>query len=68
MDTARLLKEVEDEILRLEKVRDLLRGDGKPSKRGRKAGTRKLSAKARRAISAAQKARWAKVRASKKAA
>jgi hypothetical protein len=66
MDTERLLEEVEQEIERLQQVANLLRGDTKLSARGKgRKGQRNLSKAARRAISDAQKARWAKVRAKK---
>ena len=41
------------------------RGPGRPKGSGRTTGRRKLSAKARKAISDAQKARWAKQKAAK---
>jgi hypothetical protein len=62
MDTAKLLEEVKKEIKRLQKIAKLL-GEGSGS-----TGKRKVSAKARAAIGAAQKKRWAKVRAEKKKA
>jgi hypothetical protein len=65
MDTKLLLKEVRKEIARLEKIARLLgasKGTGKPT--GKK--KRVVSAEARAAIGAAQKKRWAKVRAEKK--
>jgi hypothetical protein len=52
MDTKLLLKEVKKEIARLEKVAKLLGAKG--------TGKRKMSAKARKAIGDAQRARWAK--------
>jgi hypothetical protein len=68
MDTARLLNEVEAEIERLQQVADLLRGDTKLSTRRGKGGKgkRHLSKAARKAISDAQKQRWAKARSAKK--
>jgi hypothetical protein len=59
MDTKRMLGEVEAEIAKLQRVADALRGsEPKPSSnRGRGHG---MSAAARRKISLAQKARWAK--------
>jgi hypothetical protein len=67
MNIERLLEEVEQEIERLQQVADLLRGDTKLSTRRGKGvkGKRHLSRAARRAISDAQKARWAKARAKK---
>jgi hypothetical protein len=66
MDTQRLLLEVEQEIERLQQVAKLLRGGDQPSKRKGKGGKRHLSKAARKAISDAQKARWAKARAAAK--
>jgi len=64
MDTPKLLKEVRKEIKRLQKIAKLL-GDGS-GKSTAKQGTRKpMSAAGREKISAAQKARWAKVRKAK---
>jgi hypothetical protein len=68
MDTGRILKEVEAEIAKLESVARVLRGiDGlaSPVKRGR--GSFTMSAAARRKISLAQKARWAKQKGKAKA-
>ncbi len=59
MDKQALLKEVEDEIARLRKVADLLRGTSKASGGH---GRRKLSKEAREKIAAAQRARWAKAK------
>jgi hypothetical protein len=60
MDTNKLLEEVKSEIVRLQKVVDLLEGSTIVSKRKGK-GTRKpMSAEARAKIAAAQKKRWAK--------
>jgi hypothetical protein len=54
-----MLGEVEQEIEKLQRVADALRGS--TSKRSRAPGKRKtMSAAARRKISLAQKARWAK--------
>jgi hypothetical protein len=66
LDTKRMLEEVETEITKLQRVADVLRGSesrrSKPrSNRGRGHG---MSAAARRKISLAQKARWAKQKAS----
>jgi hypothetical protein len=63
MDTTALLKEVRKEITRLEKIATLL---GAKSSSGKGKKKRKLSKAAREKISAAQTARWAKVRAGKK--
>ena len=59
MDIKQMLGEVEEEIAKLQRVADALRGsEPKPSsKRGR---GHSMSAAARRKISLAQKARWAK--------
>src|SRR5580692_6348945 len=59
LDTQRMLHEVEAEIMKLERVADALRGS--TSERGAPRGKRKgMSAAARKKISLAQKARWAK--------
>jgi hypothetical protein len=64
MDTPKLLEEVKKEIARLQKVADLLEG-GSTSTSGRR--TRKPMSKARREkIAAAQRKRWAKVKAEAK--
>jgi hypothetical protein len=67
MDVRELVKE---EIAKLQEVLRLLGGGGatnRSGRRGRKAkAARKMSASARRRISAAQKARWARVKAGKK--
>ena len=68
MDTSQMLKEVEAEIAKLESVAKVLRGlrgSASPVKRGR--GRSKMSAAARRKISLAQKARWAKQKGKAKA-
>jgi hypothetical protein len=63
MNTERLLEEVKAEIVRLQQVVALLEGSAAlPKRRGRGKGKRTLSAAARRKISIAQKARWAKVK------
>jgi hypothetical protein len=59
MDTARFLVEIETEIARLQHIADALRG--LKSKGGAPRGKRRaMSAAARKKISLAQKARWAK--------
>ena len=65
MNTDLLLEEVKKEIKRLQQVVDLLEGSSSPRSRGK--AKRHLSRKARAAIAAAQKKRWAEVRAKKKA-
>ena len=63
---AKYRAEIRAEIERLQKIEAAM--DGKPSSgRGKGAG-RKLSKKAREAIGAAQRRRWAKVHAAKKKA
>ena len=65
-----IVKEVRAEIGRLQQVLALLGGHGVSVKRKTKAVTagprRTMSAAARKKIAAAQRARWAKVRAGKK--
>jgi hypothetical protein len=76
MDTNRIISEIDGEIARLNKAKELLqgavgkRGPGrprggatKPVVTSRKSGRRKMSADARARISVAQKARWSKVKA-----
>jgi hypothetical protein len=71
MGTTEMLAAVDEEISRLNQVRDLLRGGegGVPSPfvaKPRKKRT--LSAEVRARVAAAQKKRWAKQKAAKKAA
>ena len=66
MDTKRMLKEVEAEIAKLQGIADVLRGS--EGKRGKRRGTARrkrkpMSKAARKKISDAQKARWAKKKA-----
>jgi hypothetical protein len=74
-----ILKAIDEEIARLRQARDILGNVGKGTSRKtpRKSSAttnsqptprRKLSAKARHAIAEAQRKRWAKVKAQKKAA
>jgi len=64
LDTTRMLAEVEQEIAKLQRVADALRGS--ESTQGRSTNSngagRTVSASARRRMSLAQKARWAKAR------
>ena len=60
MDTGRFLVEVEQEIARLQHIADALRGISGKSATRRGSSKRPMSAAARRKISLAQKARWAK--------
>lgn len=66
-----IIAEIQQDIARMQKVIELLgggktvsidKGVGKPAKKAR----RKMSAAGRKRIAAAQKARWAKIRAAKK--
>ena len=59
MDTQRILHDVEAEIAKLQRVADVLRGitSNGSEPRGKRKG---MSAAARKKISLAQKARWAK--------
>jgi hypothetical protein len=65
-----IVKEVRAEIGRLQQVLALLGGHGVSVKRTAKVVTagprRRMSAAGRRKIAAAQRARWAKIRAAKK--
>jgi hypothetical protein len=65
MSLESITQQVKQEISRLNEVLHLLEGTGtEPAKpRG---GPRKMSAAGRKRIAAAQRARWAKVRAAKK--
>jgi hypothetical protein len=75
MAISSVVQEIEQEIARLEEAKRLLEG-GSLSASGRRATKSKgapatkrtLSAAGRKAIAAAQKARWAKVRRAQKAA
>jgi hypothetical protein len=60
MNTEQIVAEIEAEIARLQKVVALLRGVS--SSRAGRTGKRTLSVAARKRISDAQKARWAKSR------
>jgi hypothetical protein len=65
MDIAGIVAEIDLEIARLEKAKDLIAGQTAPSKRGRPPATktkRTMSAEGRARIAAAQKARWAKAK------
>ena len=70
MSIESIVKEVRAEIGRLQQVLALLGGHGVSVKRTAKTATagprRKMSAAGRKRIAAAQRARWAKVRAAKK--
>lgn len=57
LDTKRMLREVEAEIKKLESIADVLRGSKSKQTRGKR---KTMSAAARKKISLAQKARWAK--------
>jgi len=61
MDTARMLAEVEAEIEKLKGIAAVLRGSS-PTRRRRQGKRRSMSAAARKKISDAQKARWAKAK------
>ena len=63
MDTPAILSEVRKEIARLEKVAGLLEDSG--GTRTRRGKRKPMSPEGRAKISAAQKARWAKVRKAK---
>jgi len=63
MNTEQIVQEVEAEISRLQNVVALLRGSSSSSStKASRRGKRTLSAAARKKISDAQKARWAKQR------
>lgn len=66
MDKAKLLEEIKKEIARLQKVVELLEGDGGTSTSGRRK-RKPMSPEGRAKIAAAQKARWAKVKKAEKA-
>jgi hypothetical protein len=69
-----ILQQIDSEIQRLQQARRILGGQGTPGVRAAGAssngvhrrGPRKMSQEARDRIAAAQRARWAKVRAGKK--
>jgi hypothetical protein len=70
MDTTAIIKYIDAEIARLEQARALLVGSTAGPTKGApanalKPGRRKMSAAGRARIVAAQKARWAKVKAGK---
>ena len=71
MNREQLIRELDAEIQRFRQARELLSGGGEgvPSLfrlNGRRRAVRHMSAEARARISAAQKARWAKVKAGHK--
>jgi hypothetical protein len=69
MNTTELLSAIDSEIARLQEARALLAGQDGHAPRGRKpAKKHNMSADARARIGAAQKARWAKLKAAKKTA
>jgi hypothetical protein len=66
MNHGRIIAEIDAQIARLQQARDALAGTsatGTPGKVSRRKGRRRMSAAARARISAAQKKRWAKVKA-----
>lgn len=65
MALTNLVGQIDEEIARLQKIRTMLLDDAGPSIVPR-VKTRHMSAAARKRIAAAQKARWEKVRQSKK--
>lgn len=65
MNTQQMLNVIEGEISRLQRAADALRGTG--SNHGGRTGTRpKISAAGKARIAAAQRKRWAKIKAAKK--
>jgi hypothetical protein len=63
MDDDAIVRDIDAEISRLEKVRALLAGHTAPLKRGEPARKRsRMSAEGRARIAAAQKKRWAKTK------
>ena len=65
-----IIQEVKEEIAKLSQVLRLLEGSSTTGKRAARKSpgrlTRKISAAGRKRIAAAQRARWAKIRAAKK--
>jgi hypothetical protein len=68
MSLESITQEIREEIAKLSQALHLLEGGGKrKAKQAKTPGTkRKISAAGRRRIAAAQRARWAKIRAAKK--
>jgi len=62
MNTNEILIELDVEIARLKRAREILTGKGTSGGSGKSTGRRHLSAEARARISAAQKKRWAKAK------
>lgn len=73
MELTALLRNIEEEIARLQQARALLAGTNSPRRRGRPPGSsnkpkhtlvkkRTMSAAGRKRIAEAQKARWAKLK------
>jgi len=59
-----VIRSIDEQISRLQKARAFLNSTGKATGRGR--GQRTMSAAARARIAAAQRARWARVKAAQK--
>jgi len=64
MSIQQVIQSLDEQIARLQHARALLNGPGKATGKGR--GPRTMTAAARARIAAAQRARWAKVKAQKK--
>jgi hypothetical protein len=60
MDNSEIFAAIDEQIGRLQEAKRLLGGGSSGTSKGRRKGKRMLSAAARRKISLAQKARWAK--------
>jgi hypothetical protein len=60
MDNSKILSAIDEQIGRLQQARQLLGGGSSGTLKGRRRGKGTMSAAARRKISLAQKARWAK--------
>jgi hypothetical protein len=66
MSIEQIIQSIDEQISRLQQAKMFLNGSGSGKATGKGRGPRTLSAAARRKIAAAQRARWARVKAAKK--
>ena len=67
-DLKKQREQAQSEVHRLDRALEALSEVGRRDRGGRRGGPRRMSKAARKRIAAAQRARWAKVRAAKRAA
>jgi hypothetical protein len=66
MSIEQVIQSIDEQISKLQQAKALLNGTGTGKATGKGRGPRTMSAAARARIAAAQRARWAKVKAQKK--